>query len=89
MTARTVLLTGATGFLGGALAAELLGSQPDVRPLFLVRAADACAALQRLCRSIERFEPGLGACVPKTWFFAGASIPSARSLTIAWPTSLT
>lgn len=58
MSARTVLLTGATGFLGGAIAAELLEQYPDVRLLFLVRARDKDTELQRVRRSIARFEPG-------------------------------
>ena len=43
-----VLVTGATGFLGSAVAAELLENHPGVTPLFLVRAADAAQGLARL-----------------------------------------
>lgn len=51
----TVLLTGATGFLGGALAAELLDRRHDMEPLFLIRACDARTARERLLCSISRF----------------------------------
>jgi len=56
--AAVVLLTGATGFLGGAIAADLLERRPDVRTLFLVRAGDAQMGLHALRKSIARFEPG-------------------------------
>lgn len=51
----SILITGATGFLGGALAADLLASPewPDV--LLLVRAEDAAHAFQRTVRSLARF----------------------------------
>ena len=45
---RNLLVTGATGFLGSAVAAELLENHPGVTPLFLVRAADAAQGLARL-----------------------------------------
>ncbi len=37
MTTLTVLLTGATGFLGGAALARLLEFRPEVRVLLLAR----------------------------------------------------
>ncbi len=52
----TVLLTGATGFLGSALAVDLL--QRGLKPLFLVRAADAVTARRRLDESISRMGAG-------------------------------
>ena len=55
------LVTGATGFLGGAIAAELLMRKPHVRALFLVRASDARSGLRALRQSIARFEPGRSA----------------------------
>lgn len=53
----TVLLTGATGFLGGAIAAEILEQPSEVELLFLVRACDPRTGLERLVSSISRFEP--------------------------------
>src|SRR5262245_9062755 len=50
-----VLLTGATGFLGGAAAAELLRHPEISRLLLLIRAPTAAAALQRAKRSLARF----------------------------------
>lgn len=55
----TVLLTGATGFLGGAVAAELLRQPHPLRVLALVRASGQTEAEARLRRSLLRFaEPG-------------------------------
>ena len=51
----TVLLTGATGFIGGATAAELLLRRPDCRLLLLVRAASVAAAQKRLRDALARF----------------------------------
>jgi nucleoside-diphosphate-sugar epimerase len=51
----TVLITGATGFLGGALAAELLKTSQWENVLLLVRAEDAAHAYQRVVRSLARF----------------------------------
>jgi nucleoside-diphosphate-sugar epimerase len=55
MTACTVLVTGATGFLGGATAAELLMHHRHCRLLLLVRAEDSATAATRLRRSLVRF----------------------------------
>ncbi len=60
-TPRTVLLTGATGFLGAHLLRELLDST-EARVWCLVRAEDAVAADNRLRRALTRFrlwEPAL------------------------------
>jgi amino acid adenylation domain-containing protein/thioester reductase-like protein len=51
---RTVLLTGATGFLGAHLAAELLAQTP-ARVLCLVRAAGAAAGHAALRGALERY----------------------------------
>jgi nucleoside-diphosphate-sugar epimerase len=51
-----LLLTGATGFLGGAIAAELAGTPHWDRTLFLVRAPDRAAGLARLRETLARFE---------------------------------
>jgi nucleoside-diphosphate-sugar epimerase len=60
MAPPTVLITGATGFLGGATLAHLLRARPDVRVLALVRAASRDEAGARLAASLARFdEPGL------------------------------
>jgi nucleoside-diphosphate-sugar epimerase len=52
----SVFLTGATGFLGGALVSHLLDSPFDGRLLCLVRAADQETAEARVLRSVARFE---------------------------------
>ena len=56
----TLLVTGATGFLGSAIAADLLEHRPDLRLLFLVRAANAEAGLQRLRTSLAKMTSDLG-----------------------------
>ena len=53
----TLLVTGATGFLGGAIAADLLEHHPDVHLLFLVRAGSAGEGLARLAESIAHMAP--------------------------------
>jgi len=51
----TILITGATGLLGGALAAELLKSGEWSNVLLLVRGEDTDHALQRTKDSLARF----------------------------------
>lgn len=51
----TILITGASGFLGGALAADLLGRPEWSDVLLLIRAEDASHAYQRVVRSLARF----------------------------------
>jgi nucleoside-diphosphate-sugar epimerase len=51
----TILVTGATGFLGGAFAAELLSTPEWPNVLLLVRAEDPAHAYQRVVRSLGRF----------------------------------
>ena len=51
----TVLLTGGTGFLGGAASVETLLRQPGCRILFLVRDRATATAETRLHRSLSRF----------------------------------
>jgi nucleoside-diphosphate-sugar epimerase len=50
-----VLLTGATGFVGGAVANELLADPRVGRLVLLVRGSSTAHAERRACRSIERF----------------------------------
>ena len=57
-TAETLLVTGATGFLGGAIAAELLEHAPDAQLLFLVRADNVQEGFERLRANVARLEPG-------------------------------
>jgi nucleoside-diphosphate-sugar epimerase len=59
---KTVLLTGATGFLGGALAAHLLATRPEVRLVVLARPAADRGARERVLGSVARFgdPPGAG-----------------------------
>src|SRR5690242_9037670 len=60
----TILVTGATGFVGGAVAAQLL-RRPDVgRVLLLIRGATAGAALERARLSLARFG---GALSEQAW----------------------
>jgi nucleoside-diphosphate-sugar epimerase len=51
----TVLLTGVTGFVGGATAVELLLRYPDCRLLLMIRAGPTESAEERLRRSLARF----------------------------------
>jgi nucleoside-diphosphate-sugar epimerase len=55
----SILVTGSTGFLGGALAAELLPTPEWENVLLLVRAEDASHAYQRAVRSLARFTSDL------------------------------
>ncbi len=55
MAAPTVLLTGATGFIGGATLAQLLDSQPDCRVLVLARDRGPDSAADRVKQSLSRF----------------------------------
>ncbi|MBC7366132.1 MAG: SDR family oxidoreductase [Undibacterium sp.] len=55
----TILITGATGFLGGALAAEMLPTAEWANVLLIVRAEDAGHAFQRAARSLARFTSDL------------------------------
>jgi nucleoside-diphosphate-sugar epimerase len=56
-SSETVLLTGATGFVGSAVAAQLLEHYAGVQPLFLVRARDRHAGLDRLRTSLAKLDP--------------------------------
>jgi nucleoside-diphosphate-sugar epimerase len=56
-TAATVLVTGVTGFVGGAAVAELLTTRAAERLLLLVRADSPAHAAQRAHRSLARFLP--------------------------------
>jgi thioester reductase-like protein len=51
----TILVTGATGFLGGAAAAQLLQRTKIGNVLLLIRGATPAAALERAKRSLARF----------------------------------
>jgi nucleoside-diphosphate-sugar epimerase len=68
MSDPTVLLTGATGFIGGATLSRLLHNYPSCRVLLLVRGESPEAAAARVRQSISRFadlarlEPALGSC---------------------------
>jgi nucleoside-diphosphate-sugar epimerase len=53
--APTILITGSTGFLGGALAADLLDSAEWPSVLLLVRAENSNEAYDRAVRSLRRF----------------------------------
>jgi nucleoside-diphosphate-sugar epimerase len=55
----TILVTGTTGFLGGAFAADLLALPDWTNVLLLVRAEDASHAYQRVLRSLARFTTDL------------------------------
>jgi len=51
-----VLITGATGFLGGAVVTEFLANHPQTPLLLLVRAATTAEGLERVRTSLRRFE---------------------------------
>lgn len=51
----TVLITGATGFLGGAFAARVLSAHPDVHLIATARAATSAAARLRVERALRKF----------------------------------
>jgi nucleoside-diphosphate-sugar epimerase len=55
MAAPTVLLTGATGYIGGATLAQLLESQPDCRTILLARDRGPLSAADRIKQSLARF----------------------------------
>jgi nucleoside-diphosphate-sugar epimerase len=50
-----ILITGATGFLGGATVCELIGTSDWQQVLLLVRATDAISAVARVRTNLERF----------------------------------
>ncbi|MBI3863388.1 MAG: SDR family oxidoreductase [Planctomycetia bacterium] len=55
MANATILLTGATGFIGGATLAHLLETRPDCRLLILARGDDPSVAALRVQQSLGRF----------------------------------
>jgi nucleoside-diphosphate-sugar epimerase len=55
MSGEIVLLTGATGFIGGATLARLLETRPDCRVLVLARERGSDAASDRVRHSLARF----------------------------------
>jgi len=56
-TTNTLLITGATGFLGNAIAADLLENNHADKLLFLVRADDTATALARLRDAVAKLQP--------------------------------
>jgi uncharacterized protein YbjT (DUF2867 family) len=68
MADTTLLLTGATGFIGGATLARVLESRPDCRVLLLARDRGSDTAAERVRQSLARFvgperaEAGLRSC---------------------------
>ena len=51
----SILLTGGTGFLGGAVAAELLASSQWSRAVLLIRASNPAEGVARLTANLQRF----------------------------------
>jgi nucleoside-diphosphate-sugar epimerase len=76
----TLLVTGATGFLGSAIAADLLEHHPEVNLLFLVRAGSTGEGLARLSASIATMasDPALLARLSPAMVLCGdlASFPA-------------
>jgi nucleoside-diphosphate-sugar epimerase len=54
-----LLITGGTGFIGGAVLAELLTSPMWSKTLILARGNVAASARDRIIQSLKRFHPGL------------------------------
>jgi thioester reductase-like protein len=52
---KTLLLTGATGFLGGAVLEKLLKENQAINYLLLVRADNAQQGLDRIRMNMEKF----------------------------------
>lgn len=52
---KTLLLTGATGFLGGAVLEKLLKENQSINYLLLVRADNAQQGLDRIRMNMEKF----------------------------------
>src|SRR5450432_2846091 len=60
----TVLVTGATGFLGGATIVNMLASGFQGRIVALVRGETDAHCAQRMVNSLNRFEPTWGNQLP-------------------------
>lgn len=73
MTTMTLFLTGSTGFVGGAVAADLARRGLIGHAIFLVRAPDAAAGLQRLQDNLVRFgvAPDVAATVRQDQILCG------------------
>ncbi|CAI0834562.1 thioester reductase domain [Serratia quinivorans] len=52
---KTLLLTGATGFLGGAVLEKLIKENQSINYLLLVRAENAQQGLERIRLNMEKF----------------------------------
>lgn len=52
---KTLLITGVTGFLGGAVFEKVLNEQNDFNVLLLVRASDRQAAIERVKENMRKF----------------------------------
>ncbi len=80
VTAGRLLLTGATGFLGGAVAAELIASPRWPRVVLLVRAASPADGVARLTANLQRFgldDSALSRIVPEQLVCGDIGDPSA------------
>lgn len=53
-----ILVTGGTGFIGGAVLAQLIDTEHWAKTLVMVRGKDPADARSRIVRSIGRFHPG-------------------------------
>ena len=58
----TLLITGSTGFLGGAVIAELIGQPRWGKVLLLVRAPDAATGRKRVVESLRKFNVSPDQC---------------------------
>ena len=77
----TLLITGATGFLGGAVLESILNKKNAPNLLLLVRADNSVAAVERVKENLRKFnisEERLTALTP-AWHVTSACSASSRS----------
>lgn len=74
----TLLITGVTGFLGGAVLENILNQMNEVNLLLLVRADSDMAAVERVKENLRKFniaEENLAALTPRNMLLGDLAIP--------------